>query len=165
VDIGTAPTDEMIYSVVVAENLDLFEPHMGDYPDVLHNILYNRANAFYTMNYFLWAFTRGHYYYVHRIAENLRSAYHHRTVGFSREDLHKVWYYNLVACANLAKEEFFCKLLDEYLGILTENDDQKEFVCMIWMDFRESLVCILDEKWKSKGVIMDKLNQLSVGTL
>lgn len=123
VAIGRAPTDEMIYSVVVAENLDMFEPHIGDYPDVLHNILYNRANAFYTMNYLCWAYERGYHYYVHRIAENLKGAYYHNTIGFSKEDLYNVWYYNYVACFHLGNVEYCGILMDEYLGILAGMED------------------------------------------
>jgi hypothetical protein len=123
VNIGRAPTDEMIYSVVVAENLDMFEPHIGDYPDVLHNILYNRANAFFTMNYFCWAYERGYHYYVHRIAENLKGAYYHKTIGFSREDLYKVWYYNYVACFHLGRMEYCVCLREEYLEIFNMQEN------------------------------------------
>lgn len=136
IDIGSAPTDEMIYAVVVAENLNLFEPHMGDYPDVLHNIIYNRANAFYTVNYLHWAFKNNHFYYVHRICENLRKAYFHSTIGYSCLDLHNVWYYNLVACRKIDKHSYCCELLEEYLKILLENENQKQFFCNIWNDFK-----------------------------
>jgi hypothetical protein len=144
VEIGTAPTDEMIYSVVVAENLDAFEPNIGDYPDVLHNILYNRANAFYTMNYLNWAYERGHWYYVDKICENLREAYHKNTVGFGCEDLHKVWYYNLAACLNLEKKH---ELLEDYFDILKANDKQREYFVGVCDKFKENLM-INDEVWK-----------------
>jgi len=141
VQIGSAPTDEMIYSVVVAENLNLFEPHIGDYPDVLHNVVYNRHNAYYTMNYFLWAYQQKHYYYVHRIAENLRKAYHKKTIGFSCPDLHKVWYYNMVACREIeGKKELFRPLVHEYCQILMDSGEQRNYVKTVWDEFRDILV-------------------------
>jgi hypothetical protein len=144
IDIGTAPTDEMIYSVVVSENLHLFEPHVGDYPDVLHNVVYNRHNAYYTMNYFNWAFNKGHHYYTHRIAENLRGAYYHNTIGYGCVDLHKVWYYNFVACLSLDKRDYCVKLLEEYYGILEEKEEQRNYVKGLWSEFKNNIVYLED---------------------
>jgi hypothetical protein len=48
---GLCPTDEMIYSVVIARNNGLIEPHIGDYSDVLRNMSYNRGSTHLAINF------------------------------------------------------------------------------------------------------------------
>jgi hypothetical protein len=63
-----------------------------------------------------------------------------QTVGFGCEDLHKVWYYNCIACLCLEKGEYLGELLEEYLMILKENDKQREYFAGVCQDFKAKIL-------------------------
>ena len=151
IKVGRAPTDEMIYATVVADNLDLFEPHIGDYPDVLHNVLYNRNNTYLTISYLKWSFEKGyHHYYTHKIAENLRKGLLQSVITLNSENLHNIWYYNYVACFWLQKKDYCKELLEEYYEILLKDENQKNYVKGLWPFFRSMIDYIHNDEIMNK---------------
>ena len=139
IQIGRAPTEEMIYSIVVAENLDMFEPHIGDYEDVLHNILYNRNNTHLTIYYLNWSFYKSYHYYTHKISENLRSGFLKSAIQIHSDNIHNIWYFNYIACYWLNNRDYCKQLLEEYYEILLKNENQTKYVKDIWGFFRHSI--------------------------
>ena len=139
INIGRAPTEEMVYSIVVANNLDLFEPHIGDYEDVLHNILYNRNNTHLTLHYLHWSFQKGYHYYTHKISENLRLGFLNGVIQMDLYNIHNIFYFNYVSCYWLNNRDYCKQLLLEYYEILLKNENQKKYVKYIWDFFRHSI--------------------------
>lgn len=150
INIGRAPTEEMVYSIIVAEHLHLFEPHVGDYEDVLHNVLYSRNNINLILNYLCWSFDKGYHYYTHKICENLRKGFFKGEIQFTSEYLHSIWYFNYVACYWLKKKDYCKELLEEYYEILLKNENQKMYVNYIWNFFRNMIVYIDNDEIISK---------------
>jgi len=92
-----APTDEMIYSTVIARNNDLVEPHIGDYSDVLRNLSYNRGSTYLTVNFLNKSFSEGNHYFTYKTAESLRIGYQKKAIDLSIDTIYSVYYYNYVA--------------------------------------------------------------------
>jgi len=150
INIGCAVTDEMIYSVVVAENLNLFEPHIGDYGDVLHNIICNRNNTWFSVNYLNWAYNNGHHYYTHKICENLRKGIFEHNIGVGQSEIHKIWFYNYVACYWLNKRDTCLEILEEYYDLLLNNEPQRNYVASIWSFFKSMIDYMHNSELMSK---------------
>jgi len=150
INVGRAPTEEMVYSIVVAENLDLFEPHIGDYEDLLHNILYNRNNTYLTLNYLNWSFDKGYHYYTHKISENLRKGFFKGTIQLPSDTLHKIWYFNYVSCYWLNKKHYCKEILEEYYEILLKSENQKKHVHSIWSFFIKAIQYLQDDEIMNK---------------
>lgn len=150
INIGRAPTEEMVYSIVVAENLDMFEPHIGDYEDVLHNILYNRNNTRLTLHYLNWSFQKGYHYYTHKISENLRLGFLNGVIQLHSEKIHNIWYFNYVSCYWLNKRDYCKQLLLEYYEILLKSENQKKYVNNIWGFFINAIQYLHDDEIMSK---------------
>jgi hypothetical protein len=110
---GLSPTDEMIYSSVIARNNNLFEPHVGDYCDVLRNISYNRGSTHLTINFLNRSFQEGNHYFTYKIAENLRKGILKDEIHPSIEQIYNVWYYNYVSNFWLGNREYCRSILLE----------------------------------------------------
>ena len=118
-----APTDEMIYSFVIAHNPHIFQPYVGEYGYCLRNLLRTRGSQHLVFPFLQTAFDRGMHDYTCSIAEGLRRAYQCGEIQLSAEDVHKTWYYYYVASFWLQKRDRCRELLNEYYAIGKERED------------------------------------------
>jgi hypothetical protein len=120
---GLCPTDEMVYSVVIARNNHLFEPHIGDYCDVLRNISYNRGSTHLTINFLNRSFQEGNHYFTYKVAENLRKGVLQDAIHPSMEQVYNIWYYNYVANFWLGNREYCKTILYELYSLGSKWED------------------------------------------
>lgn len=120
---GYAPSDEMIFAMIVGKNHDLFDPYFGDYGEMLYNTLYVRRNQHLAINYLNISFDRGTHYQTHKCAESLRMGL--MTNHFSVDTLTKfnIWYKNYVACFWLNKHDYCKQILFELFDLATSDKD------------------------------------------
>jgi len=118
-----APTDEMIYSFVIANNSKLFQPYVGEYGDCLRNLLKTRGSYHLVFPFLQTSFDRGMHHYTASIADGLRKAYNAGEIQLSAEDVHKTWYYNYVANFWLQNRDICRELLYEYYNIGKSRED------------------------------------------
>lgn len=145
-----APTDEMIYSFVIAHNCNLFEPYVGDYGYCLKNLLRTRGSNHLVFPFLQKAFDRGNHEYTASMCEGLRAAYQHNDIQLSAEDVHKTWYYNYVANFWLKKRDHCYTLLNEYYEIAKGREDVRNHIrhCL---NFLKSMINYLgDENMNNK---------------
>lgn len=118
-----APTDEMIYSYVIAHNPHLFQPYVGEYGDCLRNLLKTRGSHHLVFPFLQTAFDKGMHDYTISIADGLRRAYKSGDIQLSAENVHKTWYYNYVANFWLQNRDICRELLNEYYTIGKDRED------------------------------------------
>ena len=137
---GYSPTDEMIYSYIVGNHEDLFEPHVGDYCDVLRNLEYHRNSTHLATAFLHKSFQYGKHYYTHKICESVRVGY---LLGekyeISDHNIYCVWYYNYVACFWLGKYDECVDILNEYYELVRLNHGLLCHLCGIYYFFREMI--------------------------
>lgn len=125
---GLCPTDEMIYSVVIARNNSLIEPHIGDYSDVLRNMSYNRGSTHLAINFLNKSFQEGNHYFTWKVAENLRKGVLQNSIHPSIEQIYNIWYYNYVANFWLGNREYCKTILYELYGLGSRNEDLGNYI-------------------------------------
>jgi hypothetical protein len=118
-----APTDEMIYSFIIAHNHDLFQPYVGEYGYCLKNLLRTRGSHHLVFPFLQTAFDRGMHEYTCSIAEGLRKAYLSNEIELSAENVHRTWYYYYVASFWLQRRDLCRELLNEYYTIGKNRED------------------------------------------
>jgi hypothetical protein len=118
-----APTDEMIYSFIIAHNHDLFQPYVGEYGNCLKNLLRTRGSHHLVFPFLQTAFDRGMHEYTCSIAEGLRKAYLSNEIELSAENVHRTWYYYYVASFWLQRRDLCRELLNEYYTIGKNRED------------------------------------------
>jgi hypothetical protein len=118
-----APSDEMIYSFVIAHHHDLFEPYVGDYGHCLKNLLRTRGSNHLVFPFLQTSFDRGMHYYTWKMAEGLRKAFLKKEIELSAEDIHKTWYYHYVANFWLQNRDICRDVLNEYVEISKTRTD------------------------------------------
>jgi hypothetical protein len=137
---GYSATDEMIYSFVVGSNHHLFEPHIGDYADVLKNLLHHKNSTHLAMAFLHKSFQEGNHYYTHKVCESIRKGYVlGETLQISHHDTYCVWYYNYVACYWLGKYYECEQILNEYYEIVSNQPELLEHLCGVYYFFREMI--------------------------
>ena len=119
------PTDEMIYSVVVAQNIDLFDPYIGEYGDCLKNLIKIRDSFHLVFPFLEHFFKIGKHPYTKSICNGLRRAYLDKDIHLVPEQLHRVWFYNYIAHYWLGDKTECIKLLEEYYEISCIREDVK----------------------------------------
>ena len=134
-----APTDEMIYSFVIAHNPQLFEPYVGDYGYCLKNLLRTRGSHHLVFPFLQKSFDKGNHEYTRIICNGIRNGYQKDEFKLSAEDIHKTWYYNYVANFWLQQRDYCTILLNEYYEIAREREDVRNHVkgCL---DFLQSMI-------------------------
>jgi len=120
---GLCPTDEMIYSVVIARNNSLIEPHIGDYSDVLRNMAYNRGSTHLAINFLNKSFQEGNHYFTWKVAENLRKGILQNSICPSTDQVYNIWYYNYVANFWLGNREYCKTILYELYSLGSQRVD------------------------------------------
>lgn len=118
-----APTDEMIYSYVIAHQPHLFDPYIGEYGFCLKNLLRTRGSHHLIFPFLQKAFDKGNHAYTTTICDSIRAGFKAKEFDLSAEDIHKVWYYNYVACFWLKKRDYCYFLLNEYYDMGKERED------------------------------------------
>jgi len=134
-----APTDEMIYSYVIAHNSNLFDPYIGDYGFCLKNLLRTRGSTHLVFPFLQKSFDKGLHVYTQTICNSLRSAYKASELQLSAEDVHKTWYYNYVAHFWLQKRDECYVILNEYYEIAKEREDVRNHIKNS-LDFLQSMI-------------------------
>jgi hypothetical protein len=134
-----APTDEMIYSHVIAHNIHLFDPYIGDYGFCLKNLLRTRGSTHLVFPFLQKSFDKGLHGYTQSICTGLRGAYKAKELELSAEDVHKTWYYNYVAHFWLQQRDECYVILNEYYEIAKEREDVRNHIkhCL---DFLQSMI-------------------------
>ena len=117
------PSDEMIYSFIIAYHPDLFEPYVGDYGDCLRNLLRTRGSHHLVYPFLQKAFDKGMHSYTSIVADGLRRAYLAKEINMSAEQVHKTWYFSYVSNFWLQQRDFCRVLLNEYYEIAKERED------------------------------------------
>lgn len=92
-----APSDEMIYAYVTANNNHLFEPYVGDYCDVLRNLRQTRNSGHLVIPFFCIANGRQNWPFVASLSENIRRGVLSNQFWLSPEDMYTVWFRGFVA--------------------------------------------------------------------
>jgi Bacterial protein of unknown function (HtrL_YibB) len=123
-----APTDEMIYSYVIAHYPNLFQPYVGEYGDCLRNLLRTRGSHHLVFPFLQTAFDRGMHEYTATIADGLRRAYQSGDIQLSADNLHKTWYYNYVANFWMQNRDLCRELLNEYYMIGQSREDVRNHI-------------------------------------
>jgi hypothetical protein len=134
-----APTDEMIYSYVIAYHHNLFDPYIGEYGYCLKNLLRTRGSHHLVFPFLQKSFDKGNHMYTNALCDSIRAAYKTNEIDLSAEDLHKTWYYNYVACFWLQKRDICYTLLNEYYEIAKQREDVRNHIhhCL---DFLKSMI-------------------------
>jgi Bacterial protein of unknown function (HtrL_YibB) len=145
-----APTDEMIYSHVIAYNINLFDPYIGDYGFCLKNLLRTRGSTHLVFPFLQKSFDKGLHGYTQAICNSLRSAYKANELQLSAEDVHKTWYYNYVAHFWLQNRDECYIILNEYYEIAKEREDVRNHIKSS-LDFLQSMIQYMgDENMTNK---------------
>ena len=118
----------MIYSVVVAQNIDLFDPYIGEYGDCLKNLIKIRDSFHLVFPFLEHVFKIGKHPYTKSICNGLRRAYLHKDIHLDPEQLHRVWFYNYIAHYWLGDKSECIKILEEYYMIGCEREDVKRHI-------------------------------------
>ena len=119
-----APSDEMIYSHVIANNHNLFDPYSGDYGFCLKNLLRARGALHLVRGFLQKSMELGQWYYVWRIAESLKNGFVSKEIELSGEEIFKVWYYNYLANLQMGEKKSYCMtLLEELCSVALERGD------------------------------------------
>ena len=139
-----APTDEMIYSYVIAHHRDLFEPYVGEYGDCLRNLLRIRGSIHLAIPFLQKCFDKGWHEYTSRISSGLRKSYVAGDVSFSAEDIHKIWYYGYVGYFWLHQRDICRSLLYEYFDIAKQRPDVAEYIRNL-QNFLKNMIEYMEE--------------------
>ena len=116
---GAAPTDEMVYAVVVSHHYELFSPYVGDYIDCLKNQRVVRNSLHLVFRFLQTVFDRGMHSYVTAVSEGIRRGYREKAIELSAEQIHQAWYYSYKT-----NVELYCDgLWNEYMAIGKERED------------------------------------------
>lgn len=122
------PTDEMIYSVVVAQNTELFDPYIGEYGDCLKNLIRIRDSFHLVFPFLEHVFKIGKHSYTKSICNGLRRAYLQKYIDIDPEKVHRVWFYNYIAHYWLGEKVECIKILEEYYEISCIREDVKHHI-------------------------------------
>jgi hypothetical protein len=131
------PTDEMIYSFVIAHNHSLFEPYIGEYGFCLKNLLRTRGSLHLVMPFLQNSFDKGNFDYTKSICNSLRDAFHCSEIELSAEDIHRTWYYNYIAHVMLERRQELNEdssskqskdILNEYYELAKKREDVRNFI-------------------------------------
>ena len=152
---GFAPTDEMIYSYVIAKNSGLFAPYFGDYGEVLKNMLYVRENSYLALNFLHASFSKGTHYMTIRAADALRMGYFNKEIHLSGKDIHDIWYYDYVANYWLGNLENSKQLLRELYDIACVNTETASHIRSVFDFFKHMISYVNDADLVNK---FDKFN-------
>ena len=139
-----APTDEMIYSFIIAHNPDLFEPYIGDYGYCLKNLLRTRGSNHLALPFLQTCFDKGMHYYTWKVADGLRMAFLKDEIQLSTEDIHKTWYYHYVANFWLQNRDICRIVLYEYIEISKTRPDVANYIRSN-LDFLRHMISYMGE--------------------
>lgn len=134
-----APTDEMIYSFIIAHNPNLFDPYVGEYGDCLRNLLRTRGSHHLVFPFLQKAIDKNMHEYTISIANGLRDAFNNGEIGLTAENIHKVWYYNYVASFWMQKLDGCRELMNEYYKIAKSRDDVATHIRSCMCDMRHMI--------------------------
>jgi Bacterial protein of unknown function (HtrL_YibB) len=140
-----APTDEMIYSFVIAHNPHLFEPYIGEYGYCLKNLLRTRGSHHLVFPFLQKSFDKGNHYYTQTLCESIRAGYKAKEIELSAEDVHKAWFFNYVASFWLGKRDQCHIILNEYYEIAKEREDVANYIKHA-LDFLQSMINYLGDE-------------------
>jgi hypothetical protein len=148
-----APTDEMIYSYVIAHNHQLFDPYTGDYGGCLKNLLRIRDYDYLAINFLERSYELGNHYYTWKTADSLRAGYLQKNIDLSAENVYKVWFFNYVANFWLRRMDYCKFILRELHDIAFRRDDvhlhirgvHDFFISMIRYVDDESIIQLFDK--------------------
>lgn len=144
------PTDEMIYSVVVANDPDLFDPYIGEYGDCLKNLVRIRDSFHLVFPFLEYVFDIGNHYYTKSICNSIRMAYFEKEIQLDCEKVHRVWFYNYIANYWLNDKDECVKLLDEYYEIGISREDVKCHISNTLNFILENIKYLDNEKINNK---------------
>ena len=128
IDAEMAPTDEMIYSYVIAHHPDLFEPYVGEYCDCLRNLHKARGSHHLVLPFLQRSFDSGKHDYTIAVSGGLRRAFLAGEIELSAENIHKTWYYSYVAHFWRQRRDSCRELLHEYFDIAKRRGDVAEHI-------------------------------------
>jgi hypothetical protein len=123
-----APTDEMIYSYVIAYNPGLFEPYVGEYCDCLRNLQNARGSHHLVFPFLQKSFDSGNHEYTIAVSRGLRRAFLAGEIELSAENIHKSWYYGYVAHFWRQHRDTCRDLINEYFDIAPRRSDVAEYI-------------------------------------
>lgn len=148
-----APTDEMIYSFIIAHHYNLFEPYVGEYNFCLKNLLRTRGSCDNLVFPFLQhSFDVGKHEYTCSVAEGLRKGYLSNEISLSAYDVHRTWYFYYVASFWLHRRDLCIELLNEYYTIAKNREDVAIFIRGISGFLRDMISYIGDQDIVNKFV-------------
>lgn len=143
-DQSLTPTDEMIYSVVITENRDLIEPHIGDYGDVLRNLSFYRNNYDWVLSFLKISFDESNHYWTHKICEKLRLGYKNKSIILKTDEIYTIWYYNYVANYWMNKHDYCKIILEEFFLLLPNNPDLSMYLKDVYNFFKQNISYLND---------------------
>lgn len=120
------PTDEMIYSYVIAQTPHLFEPYVGEYGFCLKNLVRTRGCHHLVFPFLQKAFDKGNHAYTRAICDGIRSGYNEKEIDLSADDIYKAWYYNYVAHFWIQNRDECRNILNELYHMARKREDVKE---------------------------------------
>ena len=123
-----APTDEMIYSYVIAHNHSLFDPYSGNYGECLKNLVRVRGSEYLAIGFLDRSYELGNHYYTWQTADGLRAGYLHNEISLSAENLYKVWFFNYVANFWLNRHDYCKFVLRELYKISRQRKDVENYI-------------------------------------
>ena len=118
-----APTDEMIYSYVIAHNYELFDPYTGDYHQCLKNLIRTTDSDYLALGFLQSSYDVGNNFYTWKTADSLRAGYLQQNINLSAENVYKVWYFNYVANYWLQRHDYCKFILRELHDIACKRED------------------------------------------
>jgi hypothetical protein len=106
-----APSDEMVFSTVISENHDFFEPKVGDYGEVLKNLSYPRGSIHLITLYMGHSSNNGKKYYKYKLAKDLYETYNKKEHVFSNEEIHQIYSYIISGTEDEVEKQ---KFIEDY---------------------------------------------------
>jgi hypothetical protein len=123
-----APTDEMVYSSIIAYHPDLFDPYVGEYCDCLRNLLHPRGSHHLVFSFLQKAFENNMYDYMITITRALRTAYVSNVIDITPDPLNRIWYYSYLAHYRKNEREMCRYILKEYYEIAHKRKDVADYI-------------------------------------
>lgn len=149
-----APTDEMIYSYVIAYNPGLFEPYVGEYCDCLRNLQNARGSHHLVFPFLQKSFDSGNHEYTIAVSRGLRRAFLAGEIELSAENIHKSWYYGYVAHFWRQHRDTCRDLINEYFDIASRRTDVAEYIRGMNGFLRDMI------GYMGEPVLIDRLNAI-----
>ena len=118
-----APTDEMIFAFVTAHNNHLFQPYVGEYCDVLRNLLMTQNSGHLVLPFFYAANGRGNWPFVADLAENIIRGISAGRFGISPGELYTVIRCGFSAFFHLGQREGSQRLFTKFQQFCETHPD------------------------------------------